>query len=195
MIPIRRFFIASVLFGSLLALTGCPGPKPNAPDATPPGFVQVVVRLEVPNDPNLRGEFDITSADVTKAGIGSNIVLRLIATAGDPESAIKNIAIESNLTWRCSAGHGSQIIGAIQNAPLAFPPITPPATPITPYQINVVADPIGQIAQTGCVAAAGGKGPINIGGFVRVVATNGANPALSTTSKTFIYDYANVGSP
>jgi hypothetical protein len=190
--PIQRYFAASVLGASIFVLTGCPPPPPppNTADTSPPGFTQVVARLEAPAPPNPRGEFDITSADVSKVGIGKDLAIRVIALAGDPESAIKDIAIVSNLTWQCSAGHNKPLIGIVESVPLAFSAFTQPASPVTPLQINVVANPI---TQTGCDMSSPGKGPINIRGFVRLVATNGKG--LSTTSKTFVFDYANVGSP
>ncbi len=189
---IQRCFAVSLLCSFLLVLAGCPGPAPNptSPDTTPPTFTQVVVRLEAPSPPNPRGEFDITSQDVIKTRLDKDLAIRIIALAGDQESAIKTITIESNLTWQCSSGHGSELIGIVQNAPLAFSNFTQPSSPLTPLQINVVANPV---SQTGCAISAPGRGPVGISGFARVVATNGAG--LVTKSKTFIFDYTNVGSP
>lgn len=190
--PIQRYFVRGVLLGSLLLFEGCPKspPHPSGSDLTPPEFVQVVAQLETPSGPNPRGVFDITSQDVSSVGLGSDLTIRITALAGDPESAIGSIAIESDLTWQCSFGHGSQTVGIAEKAPLAFTQINPPSSPVTPVQISVVADPI---SQTGCDRSAPGKGPINIRGSVRVVATNGAG--LQVRSKTFIFDYANIGTP
>ena len=185
----HSYFARGLLLGSFLLLVGCPPPNGPKTDTTPPEFVQVVAQLEALSQPNPRGVFDITSADVTRQGLASDLVIRVVATAGDPQSAIKKIALESNLTWQCSFGPNSSIIGIVENAPLTFTPINPPSSPVSPLQINVVASPI---SQTGCDMSSPGKGPINIRGFVRAVATNGAGS--TTTSKTFIFDYADVGS-
>lgn len=186
--PTQRYVANGLLLASLLLLAGCPAPRPGGPDTTAPGFVQVVVQLEAPSPPNPRGTFDITSADVNKSGLASDLAIRLVSTAGDPESAIQKIEIESGLTWQCAFGRGSEIVGVVQNASLTFAPINQPTLPVTPFQINAVAKPI---TQTGCDMSSPGKGPINIRGFVRAVATNGAG--LQLKSKTFLFDYADVG--
>lgn len=174
------------LLGCVLLLPGCP--RPSGPDNTDPQLLEVLVRLEAPTPPNPRGEFNITSADVTRTGIASDQVVRVTATAGDSESGIRNIVTVSELRWRCAFGRGSEIIGTPQTAPLTFTGSTAPPNPVTPFQINLVANPI---SQTGCSTASPGDGPVDIGGFVRVIATNGAG--RSVTSKTFVFDYADVG--
>ena len=192
---IKNYSIWGILFVCSFLLEGCP-PKTDFPneasDTTPPEFLEVSVKLEVPGDPNLRGDFDIKSQDVTKVGLDSSLSIRITATAGDAESGITSITIESNLTWQCSSGHNSPIIGIVENAPLQFSTINVPPNPQNPLQINVVVHPI---TQTGCDVGTAGKGPVNFNGFVRVVALNGKkiNP-LKTSSKTFIFDYKNVGS-
>jgi len=114
--------------------------------------------------------------------------MRVIATAGDSESGIKDIAIVSELNWRCAGGRGDELIGALTTAPLPFNPNTPPSEPPSFFQINTVADPI---LATGCSMEKQGSGPVSISGFVRVIATNGAG--LADTSKTFIFEYLDVG--
>jgi hypothetical protein len=190
---IRRHFAIVGLFGCVLLLAACPNGKPPAPgpDSTDPQLLEVLVRLEAPTPPNPRGEFNITSTDVTRQGIASDLTIRVIATAGDSESRIKSIVPVAELRWRCAFGKGSQTIGTPQTAALNFTPSSaPPSTPVTPFQLNAVANPI---AATGCDTSKPGWGPVDIQGFVRVTATNGATPARTATSKTFIFDYADVG--
>jgi hypothetical protein len=176
---------------SLLMLYGCPAPapRPGGPDSTAPEFVQVVVRLEAPTLPNPRAEFDITYRDIVRSQIGSDLTLRLIAFVGDPESGISNIAIESNLSWRCSFGPNSPLIGVFQSVPLVFQQFSQPSSPVTPLQINVVSDPV---SQTGCARIAG-QGPVGIRGHVRVAATNSAG--MQVKSRTFIFEYDNAIGP
>ena len=187
------YFAGLVLLGYVLLLTGCDGPTNPSGDTTPPGFVQVLVQLEGPTSPNPRGEFDVTSQDVARDQIGSDLIIRVLATASDSESGIRDIATISELSWRCAFGPNSETIGIFETATLPFVPDVPPSTPTsslpTLWQINVVADPI---STTGCSTAQPGEGPIFISGYVRVMATNGLG--LTATSKTFIFDYADVGS-
>src|SRR3972149_3550163 len=97
---VRRYFASVVVLGCALLLAGCNGPSNPSGDTTPPAFVQVLVRLEAPTPPNPRGEFDITSQDVIKEQLGPNLVIRVIATAGDSESGINDITTVSGLSWR-----------------------------------------------------------------------------------------------
>ena len=187
---IRRQLAKITLLGSALLATGCPPPPPGQ-DTTAPQLLEVLVRLEGPTPPNPRGEFNITTADVTRGGLASDQSIHLLATAGDAESGIKSIAVVSELRWRCALGRGSEIIGTPQTASLNFTggPTTAPS-PVTPFKIDLVANPI---AQTACATVNPGSGPVDIGGFVRVIATNGATQTQTQTSKTFIFDYADVG--
>jgi len=177
----------------LLVVAGChtsPLTNPTG-DTTPPVFVQggVTVQLEAPTPPNPQGAFDITSQDASPAGkLASSLHIRVKAVAGDIESGIKDISTVSNLSWQCSSGSHSPTIGVPQVNTTMFTPGDKPASPATPWAINVVADPI---ATTGCSTAKNGWGPVNIEGFVRVIATNGVG--LTVTSKTFIFDYKDVG--
>ncbi len=208
---IRQYFAGVVLLGGVLLFADCNGPSnpsnPSNPsgDATPPGFVQVLVRLEVPNDPNSRGDFDITTQDVSKDNISPNYVIRIQATAGDSESGITGIELEtrqvfdkssnsnkpSNLTWKCVFGPspGSVLVHLLQPGllPFKFNPL--PSPPPLLWQVNAVADPI---AATGCtIDKPNGVGPINVEGFVRLKVTNGTG--LTAISKTFIFNYIDVG--
>lgn len=181
----RRMAMA---FSALLLLTGCPAPAPNGPDSTAPEFLAVVVRLEA-SSPPIRGEFDIRSADVKKSNLGSDLSIRLIATAGDAESGIRSITTTSAIEWQCSLGRGSEVIGSVTTSPLPFGPNATASPPTSPAQLNVVADPIPTL---GCSTPRPGWGPVNIDGFVRVTATNGVG--LTVTSNTFFFEYADVGS-
>jgi len=187
---IQNYVITGILIVSSFLLLSCQNNFPNsASDTTPPALDQVLVRLESSTPPNPRGEFDITSIDISKIDLDPTLQIRVIALAGDPESGITNFLIESNLTWQCSIGSGSEIIGIVENAPLAFSAFTAPSAAVTPFQINILVNPL---AQTGCDTASPGKGPVNFRGYVRVTAVNGNG--LRTTSKTFIFDYKNMGS-
>jgi hypothetical protein len=202
---IRRYF-AGLLLGSVLLVTGCQptSPGPGSLDTTPPGFVQVLVGLEVTGDPNSRGEFDITSQDVSKDMIPANYVIHIKATAGDSESGITGISLESrtvndgqgetkdsNLTWKCAAGAqpGSILVSTLEAGLLPITLAAPPSPAPSLWQIDAVVDPV---AATGCaVDTSIGVGPISLGGFIRLKVTNGAG--LSSASKTFIFDYADIG--
>lgn len=173
---------------SLVLLAGCGGG--NGTDTTPPEFLEVLVRLEAPTPPNPRGEFNITSSDVSRVGIGAGLTIRVLATAGDSESGITGITIVSNVTWKCSLGR-SEIIGILESASLPFAPASPPSPPPNLWQINVVADPIATTLSTGCATSPPGHGPVLITGHVRVVATNGADQ--TDTSGTFVFEYVNIG--
>jgi hypothetical protein len=187
---LENYVIVVVLLGCSFIQKSCKNSFPNsASDTTPPVFTQVLVRLEAPTPPNPRGEFDISTQDVNKSQLDSDLTIRLIALAADEESGITSIVVESNLTWQCSDGHNSSIIGIVENKPLAFSSITQPSTAVTPVQINAFVMPV---AQMGCSIGPNGKGPVNIRGFVRVIATNGKG--LKTISKTFIFDYKDIGS-
>jgi hypothetical protein len=54
-------------------------------------------------------------------------------------------------------------------------------------KVDSVVDPI---AMTGCVTNKPGWGPVNIRGNVRISATNSVG---TSTSKSLIFDYNNVG--
>jgi hypothetical protein len=141
----------------------CP-PHPDSADATPPSFAQAIVRLEPLGTTQVRGEFELNGPDdIIRFEIGSDLGLRVIATAGDPESGIANISIQSVLGWRCKLGAHSEVIGVMETAPIAFEAFSQPASPITPMQINVLSNPV---AQTGCERTAG-KGPNGAGRIVR----------------------------
>lgn len=172
------------------AVSGCPPrvPPPGTSDSTPPQLVEVLAEVVAPSPPNPRGSFNITSTDINKTQLPSDLSIRLVATAGDAESGIASITLQSELRWRCAFGAGSETIGTLQTAPLAFSPVTQPSAPITPFQINAVVNPI---AQTGCNMSSPGKGPVDVAGFVRVTATNGVG--VTVTSKTFLFEYADVG--
>jgi len=185
-----RCAISGMLVVPLILLGGCPSTpsNPNTADSTPPAFLDATVKLESAVAPTVRGEFNITADDVIRAGVPPGFAMRVVAMVGDPESGISNITIESNLTWQCQLGLHSELIGITESVPVAFTTFTQPATPVTPLQINVVANPL---SQTGCDRSAPGRGPINFRGFVRVAATNGQGAV--TKSKTFIFDFGDAG--
>jgi hypothetical protein len=172
------------------ALTGCPGdgktPPPPPPDSTAPQFLNVEVRLETPTTPPGTAGVDITNTDANRGNLAENVAIRVIATAGDAESRVRSMTINSDIRWQCKLGAHSEIIGVLTNAPLTFDPITAPASPVNPLQINVAAHP----TQTPACDRSPGHGPVNMAGFVRVTATNGAG--LATTSRSFTFDYQDL---
>jgi hypothetical protein len=199
----QQYFASVVLFVFVFLFASCGTNPPPGGDKTPPGFVQVIVKLEKPGDPNSRGDFDITSNDVTKNAIPSDLVLRIQATAGDSESGISAITLEtrpvfdkgsnatvpSNITWKCGVNTHPPLVPVLQAGTLPFTLAPPPSPPPAVWQIDATANPI---SATGCsIDATNGIGPIGLEGFIRLKVTNGAG--LSTTSKTFIFDYVDVG--
>jgi len=202
---IRQFFAGIALLAFVFLSAGCTPSNPQGGDTTAPGFVQVMIRLEVPGDPNPRGEFDITSADVIKGKLDPNLIIRILATAGDSESGITMITLAANtdplkgdpftynLSWKCGAAPNpdpnSVLVSVLQFGLLPFTLNAPPAPPPALWQIEATADPI---ATTGCtIDRSTGVGPIGVGGFVRLITTNGAG--LTSQSGTFIFDYTDIG--
>lgn len=168
---------------TLLLLAGCPVPptRPGQPDATPPGWVQVQVLLEAPSaTPVTRAEFDITYRDIVRHGVGPDLRLRLRASAGDSDSGIRDIRIESDITWKCDRG---PLDGPTTNAPIDFGTLAQPSQATSIFAIDVTADPV---AQTGCARGVG-LGPKLMRGHVRAVATNGAG--LTVRSQTLVFEF------
>jgi hypothetical protein len=180
---LKYFLSTGVVLGTAI-LVGCPhapnNPNPGVGDTTPPGLGPVSVRIEQPGSPNTAADFDITSQDVTRV-ISGAMAFKVTALAGDNESGIKDISIDSDLKWSCNAT--PPLIGTLQELkPMSFSGHTPPASPLTPWTIQETTPSIATMA--GC----GTLGWRMCEGYVRVTATNGATPALTTTSKTFIFD-------
>jgi len=171
-----RFLLCCALLGSTVLLNGCP---PNPGDK--PG-VNPVIQLGSPPPDTTNNGISIATADVTRSGLTNGTSIRLIASATAP------IFQDNGLTWQCSFGPGSQTIGVVQTATLAFSP-TIPTTAASASSLNVdsVVDPV---AMTGCSMPKPGWGPVNIRGWIRVKATNSAG---TTTSFTFLFDYQDVG--
>lgn len=199
MIPIRSSLAYAILLSGLFATACTPTPPPGG-DTTPPGFLEVLVRLEKPGDPNVRGEFNITLQDVTMENLPSDLIIHILATAGDSDSGITGIALATqadpitgnpqNLLSQCSGRRNSEIIGLLTGVLLPFALSSPPSPPPSIWKVDATADPI---AATGCVIDnTKGAGPVNISGFIRLIATNGVGQTAQ--SGTFIFDYADVGS-
>jgi hypothetical protein len=146
-----------------------------------------VVQLGSPPPDTTTNAIDLNAADVNRSNITKGTAIRLLATITAPSGApITNVTVTSNLTWQCSFGH-SQVIGTVQNAPLAFNPAIPTTPNSTSVKVDSVVDPI---AMTGCATNQPGWGPVNIRGNVKISATNSVG---TSPSKSFIFDYANVG--
>jgi hypothetical protein len=179
-----------------VALTACPPfpPPPPGPDSSPPGFLAVDIRLER-RDGQVEpptGGISILNADVTRV-ISPSYRIRITASAGDPQSGIAKIELatvsgtdgqgvtkQRNLSWSCIIPPpGGVLVGILELAAMTpTPPLSPFANPSV-AGIDVTVDPIGQ---ANC-----GNGASGLGGFVRVLVTNGAG--LVTASKTFLFDY------
>jgi hypothetical protein len=183
----QHLYVCGFALIGLVCLAGCPPPAPG-PDTTPP-TLNPVIQLGTPPPDNTNNGISIAAADVNRSGIPKDIAIRLIAPAVDAESKVTSFMLESNLTWQCAFGHGSETQGIVQNAPLVFLPAITTIPNSTVQNFDGVVDPI---AMTGCSTAKPGWGPVNVRGFVRVVATNGAG--LTTKSFTFLFDYQDVGS-
>jgi hypothetical protein len=185
-----RVFSGAVALAAMVFVAACnPPSNPGGEDATGPTFTKAAVRVEGPGAPV--HDFDIITNGANQGSLASVNTLHLIVTAADPESGITSVTISSNLTWQCSVGSDSEIIGTPNNVPLPFTAPTSPASAVTAFGIDSTVDPI---AATGCaVTSRPGSGPINIRGFIQVTATNGAKTPAAVTSMRFTFDYADVG--
>jgi hypothetical protein len=205
----KKAFVAAFSIGCILLFGGCTPTTPFSPDSadtTPPELTEVLVQLQSGNPPSSRGDFGIISADANQSGIASDVTIRLVVVARDPESGISSIRVigandppvnRANLIWACALATNPETTGLPGRADL-FSGLPTPTAPTMSWSIDAVADPIGAIAGSDnatnpCVTGATGAGPWNISGYVRVIVTNGAG--LTTTSGSFLYDYADVGHP
>lgn len=189
---VRSLYGVTLLLLSLLSLTfsGCPPQSPSpSPDTTPPEFLSVDIKLENRDgtpSPDTGGISFLTN-DVTRQ-ISQLHKIRIIATAGDSQSSITNLALVTvqgndgqgvlqnyNLSWNCKASR--PLVGILQLAPLTTTPAIALPAAQSPAQLNVTVDPVGQ---AGCPTA-------SLNGFIRVVATNGAGQTVQ--SKTFNFEF------
>lgn len=158
------------------------------PNTSGPSMV-TVIQLGSPPPDTTNNAIDLNAADVTKSNIPAGTAIRLLATITAPANApITGITVTSNLTYVCSFGH-SEGQGSLQSIPLVFTPPIPTAPNSTSVRVDSVADPVAMIP---CPTNKPGAGAINIQGNVRISATNSAG---TSTSKSLIFDYANIGSP
>lgn len=191
---LRHVRLGLVSIASLLGAASCQQAptRPGTADTTPPGFLSALVRLEPAAGGPARLDVDLIGPDdVIRTQVGADVALRLSVLAGDADTGLASLTVVSELRWRCRGQPGSPIIGVMQQAPIAFTAFTQPATPRQLFSIDLQADPV---AQTGCNRSAG-RGAIEISGFVRVTATNGGAPALSDTTRTFVFDYEDAIGP
>jgi len=173
--------VSLALFASFL-LVGCPKDL----NTTGPSMV-TVIQLGTPPPDTTTNSIDLNAADVNRSNIPSGIAIRIISNITS-STAITGITVTSNLTWQCSSGPHSEIIGVPENAPLVFAPPIPTVPNSTTLKIDSVVDPIAMI--TDCNTTKPGWGPVNIQGNLRITATNSSGPS---TSKSFLFDYKNVG--
>jgi hypothetical protein len=147
-----------------------------------------VVQLGSPPPDTATNSIDLNTADVNRHDITGGTAIRLIATMTS-NTPITNVTVTSRLDWQCSFGHTNHI-GVAQNAPLAFAPPIPAAPNSTTLKVDSVVDPV---AMSGCaVNPSVGFGPVNLRGGVSISATDSAG---TSTSKSFVFYYRNVGSP
>jgi hypothetical protein len=186
----KKAFVAAFSIGCILLLGGCtPTPPfvPDTTDTTPPVFSEVLVELQSGNPPAAGADFGIITGDLNQSGITG---IRLIG-ANDPPTT------RANLTWKCSLDPNPETTGNAASMDL-LTVVPGPSAPTASWSLDTVIDPIGAI--TGptnttnlCVTSPNGAGPWNILGYVRVLAINGAG--LTVMSGSFLYDYADVGTP
>ncbi|WP_147443841.1 hypothetical protein [Corallococcus sicarius] len=130
----------------------------------------------------------ILSQDVTRK-ISRLYRIRVIATAGDPESWIASTSLATvegndghgdlksyNVSWRCASGSGELQHLLRLEAMTTTPPIAQPG-PQELSRLDVTVDPVGQ---AGCQTDF-------LDGFIRVVARNGAGQP--NASKTFHFEF------
>lgn len=181
-----------ILFLLGLTLSGCRHTRPDNPsaDTSPPGFLNVDIKLENRDGQPLpdTGGISILTSDVTRQ-ISRLHNIRIIATANDSQSRITNLALATaqandgqgvlkdyNLSWRCG-GSGGETLGILELASMTTTPAIALPGPQEPAQLNVTVDPVGQ---AGCSTGL-------LDGFIRVVATNGAGQTVQ--SRTFHFEF------
>ena len=173
---------------------GCPStPPPPASDSSPPGFVSVLVTLETGTAPGPTavavGPIDLAAAagGVARQSLPDTIgTVKVVATAGDPQSGISNLTINGTATWKCASQPGSSAgTPTVQEALKFTPTFTPSTPPSTPATLTAVATPI---VESGCpVPAPAGFTRSTLQGNFTVTATSLGG---STTTQVFAFDYA-----
>src|SRR5262245_57994818 len=153
MLQVKKYCYVAIAVAASSLIGGCPTPvPPPSSDSTPPGFLSVNVTLETGTAPGATtvavGPIDLAAAasDITRSGLTTTIgTVRVVATAGDPESGISNLTINGTAQTHCGSRPGSPLTGAIIEEPLRFTPIfTPTNPPSTPATLTAVATPIVQ---------------------------------------------------
>jgi hypothetical protein len=170
----------------LLACPTTPPPSTSS-DTTPAGFVTVMVTM-LSGTTVAVGPIDLNAATATvgRTGVPASVgTIRVVATAGDPQSGISNIVINGTATSTCGHGPGT-VIGAPTQEPLKFTPLFTPATPpSTPAVLTATATPIVQ--STCPVPAPAGFTLSTVQGTFTVTATSAGG---STMTQSFSYLYA-----
>jgi hypothetical protein len=191
MLQAKKYFYVAIVVAASSLIVGCPRPvTPPSSDSTPPGFLSVNVTLETGTAPGATtvavGPIDLAAAgsDITRSGLATTIgTVRVVATAGDPESGIKSLTINGTAQWKCAPlVPGSPGF----EEPLPFTPIfTPTSPPSTPATLNAVATPI---RHSGCPVPAptGSSDRSTLRGWFTVTATSLGG---STTTKRFDFFY------
>jgi len=192
MLQTKKYFYVAMVMAASSLLVGCPGPvPPPSSDSTPPGFLSVNVTLETGTAPGATtvavGPIDLAAASsgIDRSGLAATIgTIRVVATAGDPESGISSLTINGTAQPNCGRKAGS-VTGGLIEEPLRFTPVfTPTTPPSTPATLTAVATPI---VQSGCpVPAPAGFSLSTVRGFFTVTATSLGG---STTTQRFTYVY------
>src|SRR5262245_24939016 len=191
MLQAKSYSYVAITLASSSLIAGCPTvPDPPSSDNTPPGFLSVNVSLETGTAPGATttavGPIDLAAVgnDITRSGLATTIgTVRVVATAGDPESGISSLTINGTAQTHCGSRPGSELMGAIREDPLLFTPIfTPTTPPSTPATLTAVATPIVQ--STCLVPAPAGFSRSSVRGFFTVTATSLGG---STTTKRFTF--------
>jgi|SRR5262245_4602703 len=192
MLQVKKYCYVAIAVAASSLIAGCPRrvPPPSS-DSTPPGFLSVNVTLETGTAPGATtvavGPIDLAAAgsDIARSGLATMIgTVRVVATAGDPESGISSLTINGRAQTHCGSRPG-EAMGAIIDEQLRFTPIFTPTTPrSTPATLTAVATPI---AQSGCpVPAPAGFSLSSVRGSFTVTATSLGG---STTTKQFTFIY------
>ncbi len=161
-----------------LFFIGCFPPKPNT--LRSPAFLQALVTVT-----GLAGN-DMLANDAVVNNIAQNNSINVIASAtGNP--AVTSVTIRGSLTWRCFSGDRNHVTGVVNNVPIAFK-VNPVASPSS---MDITISPFTQILTTcGGIAPPATQSAIDITGSFVIIASNGSQ---SVTSKTFVFNYTDMG--
>ena len=192
MLQSKRHFYVAISVAACFLIVGCQRLTTAnvSNDNTPPGFLSVNVSLETGTAPGATtvavGPIDLAAAsgEVIRTGVAPTIgTIRVVATAGDPQSGISNITINGTIQLHCGSPTGQTGAGTEEQLPFT-PTFTPATPPSTPASLTAVSTPI---AASRCpLPAPPGNTLSTLRGWVTVTATSGGG---STTTNRFTFNY------